>query len=454
MNYYSYSAFQIIEKELKEKIVGCRINNITVINSHDFLCTLSMVKEEKLLITLNHQHPFISLLEVSVSNPTLTGNLNENLRKYLREAFILSVDLEPRDRIFHFVLQKTNDYYDIEKRHLYLELISQRANLVITDDKQMILFAVHYSPLTSARPILNNLIYSLPNAIELTPEEAPTLEALKFNAQKYFESAIEKHKKEKYSPLFRYIKSRIKSLKRKIDILKREIDSAKEHIDDVDHGNMILALIDDRESLSSYLTDNNLVLDENLSLVGNANAFFKKYKKSKKTLEMANIEIDKANYENEYLSYLLSSSHYMDDNDLLSLTHELMPKRTSKKKVVPVKYGVISYRNTKILFGKNAASNNELTFKIAGKDDYYLHIKDYQGAHVIIKNASPDEDTKLFAAEVCLILSNKAAGEVMITPMKNVKKGHSLGEANLMNYQTIVLKQVRTSTIALLNNNH
>jgi predicted ribosome quality control (RQC) complex YloA/Tae2 family protein len=451
MNYYSYSAFKVIEKELKEKIVGCRINNITVINSHDFLCSLSMVKEEKLLVSLNHQHPFICLLDITSSNPTITGNLNENLRKYLREAFILSVDLIPNERILHFVLQKTNDYYDIEKRHLYLEFISQRANLVITDDQLKIIFALHYSPLTSARAILNNLLYSLPEAINLTPEEAPTLASLKINAQQYYKSAIEKHKKEKFLPLFRFIKSRIKALKRKIDILNREIDHAKLHLNDVDHGNMILALQNDYENMSAYLKNNNIVLDENLSLVGNANAFFKKYKKSKKTLEVANREIEKANQESNYLSYLLSSSNYMDDEDLLAITQELMPKKISKKKISSVKYGVVSFHNTKILFGKNAASNNELTFKVASRNDYFLHIKDYQGAHVIIKNANPDEESKLVAAEICLILSNKTAGEVMIAPMSNVKKGHALGEANLLNYQLIVLKQVRTSTIALLN---
>ena len=137
---------------------------------------------------------------------------------------------------------------------------------------------------------------------------------------------------------------------------------------------------------------------------------------------MANREIEKANQESNYLSYLLSSSNYMDDEDLLAITQELMPKKISKKKISSVKYGVVSFHNTKILFGKNAASNNELTFKVASRNDYFLHIKDYQGAHVIIKNANPDEESKLVAAEICLILSNKTAGEVMIAPMSNVKK--------------------------------
>ena len=39
-----------------------------------------------------------------------------------------------------------------------------------------------------------------------------------------------------------------------------------------------------------------------------------------------------------------------------------------------------------------------------------------------------------------------------ITNMKNVKKGHALGEANLLNYSTITLNKVREETVALLSN--
>ena len=142
----------------------------------------------------------------------------------------------------------------------------------------------------------------------------------------------------------------------------------------------------------------------------------------------------------------------MNDDELLSLCQELLPKQSQKKKVAAIKYGTILLGNTKILYGKNASSNNELTFKVANKDDYYLHIKDYHGAHVIIKNNKPTNDEKLLAAEICLIMSNKEAGEVMIASMKDVKKGQALGEANLLNYSTINLNKVRESTIELLKN--
>ena len=140
----------------------------------------------------------------------------------------------------------------------------------------------------------------------------------------------------------------------------------------------------------------------------------------------------------------------MNDDELLSLCQELLPKQSQKKKVVAIKYGTILLGNTKILYGKNSTSNNELTFKVANKDDYYLHIKDYHGAHVIIRSSNPTNEEKLLAAEICLILSNKSAGEIMIASMKDVKKGQALGEAQVLNYSLIVLNKVRETTVDLL----
>ena len=453
MNYYSYSAFKEVADELKKKIVGCKINNITVINSHDFLCSLSMVKSEKLLISLNHQHPFLSLINVNEVAPTIVGKLNELLRKLLKDAYIVDIDLINNDRIILFKMQKANDYYEKVSFNVYLECIPQRANLVFVDADNKIMHALHYAPITSNRPILNGLSYELPGHSELKEEkDIPSLEDIKKEAEHYYIDALEVHKKEKFTPLFRYIKTRIKSLNKKSVVLEKEIKEAESHLVDAEHGNYLLAFLSEPELLEQYIKDNNLLLDKDKSIVENANLMFKKYKKSKRTIEMATIEIEKAKNESDYLSYLLASSQFMNDDELLSLSIELLPRQSQKKKSLPIKYGTIVYDGVKILYGKNASSNNELTFKVADKDDWYLHIKDYHGAHVIIRDANPSNAVKLVAAELCLILSNKSAGEVMITNMKNVKKGHALGEANLLNYSTITLNNVRSETIALIRN--
>ena len=448
---YSYLTFRKIIDELRKKIVGCKINNITVINSHDFLCSLSMVKNEKLLISLNHQHPFLSLISINEVSPTIMGKLNELLRKLLKEAYIVDVDLINNDRLVCFKMQKANDYYEKVSFNVYLECIPQRANLVFVDASNKIISALHYAPLTSTRPILNGLSYELPVHGELKEEkDSPSLEEIKKNAEKYYLDALAVHKKEKFTPLYRFIKTRIKSLAKKSTVLEKVIEEAKSHLMDAEHGNCLLAFLQEKELLDEYIKDNNLSLDKDKSIVENANALFKRYKKSKRTIEMATLEINKAKEESDYLSYLLASSQFMNDDELLSLSMELLPKQSQKKKVTHIKYGTIVYNGVKILYGKNATSNNELTFKVADKDDYYLHIKDYHGAHVIIKDSKPSDEVKLIAAELCLILSNKEAGEVMITNMKNVKKGRTLGEANLLNYNVITLNSVRESTKALI----
>ena len=453
MNYYSISAFKKIVQELREKVIGCKINNITVINSHDFLCSLSMIKNEKLLISLNHQHPFLSLIRVSEGLPTIMGKLNELLRKMMKDAYIVDIDLVNNDRVIHLTIQKANDLYEKVVSEVYLECIPQRANLVFVDQDKKIIHALHYSPLTSNRPILNGLSYELPAQGAVNEEkEIPSLEEIKAKAEKYYQDALMVHKKEKFTPLYRYMKTRIKSLAKKSGVLTQEISNAEVHLKDADHGNNLLAFQYEKELLDEYIKDNGLVLDNDKSLVENANQLFKRYKKSKRTIEMAKIELEKAKQESEYLEYLLATSKYMSDEELLSLSQELLPKQNLKKKPASIKYGTILLGDTKILYGKNASSNNELTFKVATKDDYYLHIKDYHGAHVIIRNNKPTNEEKLLAAELCLILSDKRAGEVMIAKMSDVKKGHVLGEALLLNYSTILLNEVRQSTIELLEN--
>ena len=451
MNYYSVSSFRKIVKELREKIIGCKINNITVINSHDFLCTLSMIKNEKLLISLNHQHPFLSLITVQEAIPTIMGKLNELLRKVLKDAYIVDLDLVNDDRIVHLLIQKANEYYEKITMHVYLECIPQRANLVFVDDHKQIIHALHYAPITANRPILNGLTYELPAQSKMIEEkDLPSLDEIKKQAENYYQEAINLHKKEKFTPLYHYIKTRIKSLGKKSTVLTNEIANAEEHLKDVEIANNILAFQCEKELLDDYLKENNIKLDNDKSLVDNANLLFKRYKKSKRTIEMAKIELEKAKQESEYLDYLLATSKFMNDDELLSLCRELLPKQNHSKKVSSIKYGTVVVGNTKILYGKNASSNNELTFKVANKDDFYLHIKNYHGAHVIIKNSKPTNEEKLLAAEICLILSNKPAGEVMIASMKDVKKGQALGEANLLNYSTILLNNVRESTVDLL----
>lgn len=449
-----YSDFYQIEQDLKNNIIGCRINNITLVNSRDFVITLSMIKQEKLLISLNHAFPFLSLAKIDNIPSTIVGNMNDNLRKFIKDAFIVNVGLFNKDRVMQFELQKANELYEKERFFLYIECIPQRPNLIITNEDNIILYAAHYSSVTSNRVIVKNLEYQpLESNISATLDSHQSLEEIKQNIENYFLDCLNTRSKEKFEELFKFIRIRIKSLTKKLTTLDRAIQEAKDKLSYSEIGSNILGYSYSKEDLDNYIKENNIEYDEKLSAGQNAEKYFKKYKKAKRTIEMNQIEIEKAKDEIEHLSFVLTSSSYMNEEELMSLAKQLVPNKCKSMKIKkePSFIGSIIVDNTKISFGKNAKANNELTFKLANKTDIYLHIQSLHGAHVVIHDANPTNNVLLTASEIALLFSNQMAGDVYYTQIKNVKKGSSLGEANLLSYKTITLKSVRDLTKKLLN---
>ena len=105
----------------------------------------------------------------------------------------------------------------------------------------------------------------------------------------------------------------------------------------------------------------------------------------------------------------------------------------------------------KVLVGKNNNQNDRLTFKIAQKDDIWLHTKDIPGSHVIIRlteaGLSPEllpESTLLFAAKLAVQYSQaKGSNNVPVdyTRARYVKKpsGAKPGFVIFTNQKTIAV---------------
>ena len=80
-----------------------------------------------------------------------------------------------------------------------------------------------------------------------------------------------------------------------------------------------------------------------------------------------------------------------------------------------------------IYVGRNNRQNDELTFKLARKDDIWLHAQKVHGSHVIIScgGTKPPDDTITQAAQLAAYYSESSAGQnlpVDVTPVKQVKK--------------------------------
>ncbi len=176
-------------------------------------------------------------------------------------------------------------------------------------------------------------------------------------------------------------------------------------------------------------------LDTRLSPSANAQRYYKLYTKSKKAREVLTEQIKI--WESE-LVYLDSVRAFLDkavsEEDLTELREELYRSGYSAKlknyrpqkkiKMQPIQYKTSG--GYTLLVGKNNIQNDNLTFKIADKDDLWFHVKDMPGSHVILvtDGEEPSERDYTEAAEIAAYYSKATAGPVAVdyTKVRNVKK--------------------------------
>ena len=443
-----------INAELNEKILRNHISAISVVNSTDILMQLSFNNQEKLFISLNHSSPFISLVPYRINFPTMKGGLSENLRSLIKTSAITAVNLINNDRVMEFTLQRSNEFFEHVTLYLILELIPTKANLFILNADRQILYAYHYVDITKARPVIKGMKYEPYPQKDLLEEEDMDLRAYKNDVVSYINQAEEKRKKEELKPLYTHLQGRKKSLNKKLNVLAKEIRVAESHFIYKEYGEAIFSYIYDEEALKKYIEENlSDTYDHRLDYVGNANRYFKLYKKSKKTIEMNEIEIEKANAALKEVENALNVFYLLDEDEIKELYSIYLPhqsKNLKKSRVDARLPYYVTVNGVKIGYGKNSKQNEYLSFKKAHKTDLYFHIKDYHGCHVIVFDEHPNNEVMLIASEITLLLSGQESGSVQYTKVANIKKGRQPGEALLDSYQEIVIKEVRPFTLSLL----
>lgn len=117
----------------------------------------------------------------------------------------------------------------------------------------------------------------------------------------------------------------------------------------------------------------------------------------------------------------------------------------SKKKFPNLKK--VEYDGFLIYVGRDAASNDHLTFNMADNDDIWLHAKGIPGSHVVIisnNNKLPSESVIKYAAELAKKNSkgkNEKKIEVVFCKRRFVKKD------NNMNVGQVRVDYVNSETI-------
>lgn len=193
-------------------------------------------------------------------------------------------------------------------------------------------------------------------------------------------------------------------------------------------------------------------LDKTITPKENADKFFKKYAKQKKTLTATREFIEENQQLLDYVSTLFkeledaeSLSDFADIEEELTLNGIIKPKKGTKQKEQPSKPRRYEYLGFEILVGRNNLQNDRLTLS-SERNDMFLHTKDYHSAHVIIKSMGREIPDKVieYAAEICAYYSkakNSDKVPVDYTLRKFVKKPNGLktGMVIYTNHKTILV---------------
>ena len=164
-------------------------------------------------------------------------------------------------------------------------------------------------------------------------------------------------------------------------------------------------------------------LDTKLTLIQNMQAYYKKYDKLKRSVDMLNIQIKRCAKDKDYASTIETAIESCTTNsDLEDIKQEMIkagflpPENKKKASVAPSKpFKFLLPNGMNLYVGKNNYQNDKLTFKTAHSDDIWLHTKDIPGSHLIIdtKGDEVDEDTIFLAAQIAGYFS-KARGSSKI----------------------------------------
>ena len=156
----------------------------------------------------------------------------------------------------------------------------------------------------------------------------------------------------------------------------------------------------------NYYTNEDITipLDPQKTPQENAQKYFAKYNKQKRTFEALSELIQETADE---ISYLESVSNSLDialsEADLGQIKEELtasgyVRRKFTKKKVKltnkPMHY--ISSDGYDIYVGKNNIQNDELTFSFANGGDWWFHAKGAPGSHVIVKTNGDELPDRTF----------------------------------------------------------
>ena len=195
-------------------------------------------------------------------------------------------------------------------------------------------------------------------------------------------------------------------------------------------------------------------LKPNLTIVENAQWYYKLYTKLKNRMVSGEYQLNASTTKLEYLKSILYSISLATTRETLEeIRKECMDAGIIKKSKKPLSYKLgksnyihLTIDEGEIFIGRNNQQNEYLTHRFAKPTDIWFHTQDIQGSHLILRlNVEPDDMILSKVAQYAAYFSKaRETSKVPVdyTYIKNIKKppGAPLGFVIFNTHQTMIVE--------------
>ncbi|VPK47917.1 fibronectin/fibrinogen binding protein [Streptococcus pneumoniae] len=255
----------------------------------------------------------------------------------------------------------------------------------------------------------------------------------------YYKNKAERDRvKQQASELIRRVENELQKNRHKLKKQEKELlatDNAEEFRQ---KGELLTTFLhqvpndQDQVILDNYYTNQpiTIALDKALTPNQNAQRYFKRYQKLKEAVKYLTDLIEETKATILYLESVETVLNQAGLEEIAEIREELIQtgfiRRRQREKIQKRKkleQYLASDGKTIIYVGRNNLQNEELTFKMARKEELWFHAKDIPGSHVVISgNLDPSDEVKTDAAELAAYFSQGRLSNLVQVDMIEVKK--------------------------------
>lgn len=445
-----YPFIKSLSCELSDELTGGRIEKIRQIDKTLIIMTVRLNGVNRdILFSARPGTARVHITSADFESPSQPPMFCTLLRKHILNSVITDISIGNGDRIIEFSLSCSDYLGRKSEKKLAAELFSRSPDLVLIDDENRIIDSLNrkkHNP---------GLFYRYPDKpIETADgndnEKTEMDRSLSSFLDEYY-SELEKSELSKRNgkELRNTVNSARKRISRKLTAQRIELQKAQGREDVrrradlitaniylISKGARVLKCYDFYEEGSPEVE---IELDPFKSPQDNAASLYKQYRKLKTAEEYLTELILKAEEQLDYLDSILDElTRASTADEFEAIKAEIAQTgiagkkqdRRKKGNSKPKKLPMLSFSTVNgfiVYVGRNNVQNEELTFRIAHNSDYWFHVKNYHGSHVVmtVRNSVPADSDMAEAAELACRYSEAggtAGTEVDYCLVRNVKR--------------------------------